>query len=108
MNQRNQNKADDHQEEPGAIFTKMDRLPSMSLMGIDPYGSERAYIFGAPNEKGDQAESEQQRHPPGLAIGAVINPRRAGDGHHCDKEYYPHVPDKVMRKKIDINQNGQS
>src|ERR1700679_1450202 len=58
MHPGNQNKANDHQQEPGTVFAEMDRLPAIALMGIDPYGGKSPYIFGTPDEERDQAEPQ--------------------------------------------------
>jgi len=59
MYERNQNKADDHQEKPCAVFAEIYELPSVSLIWIDPYCGERADVFGTPDEEGNKPKAYQ-------------------------------------------------
>ena len=107
MNERDQDKANDHQKQPCAVFTEMYKLPAVPLMGIDPYGGESSYIFGKPNEECDQAKSQKQRHAMELSIWTVVNPCWTKDSGYKNKKQNADVLNEVMRKEVSVNEDSQ-
>lgn len=104
MDERYEDKTDDHEEKPGSDFFRPYGVPPIDLVGIEPDIHIGSDIFPDPYHGRDESKSEYQIHRVISTIGLIVDEGLPIDKEEREDNPPSYIVDKMMRKKVYINE----